>query len=111
MFPTSLLSTLLLALAVAANPVVVRDSPITLPFSRKIDLTGAQTLYEHDLARATYLKSRHLSDHAKRQSTSAENSGVSYIASVDVGSPATTCESSMKRFVTLSDSLMNLKSI
>jgi cathepsin E len=90
MFPTSLLSTLLLALAVAANPIVVDRAPISLPIVRSLNVTNLRGLYEHDVARAAHFKSRGKTGAAKRQIlTTADNEVVSYYATVGVGSPAT----------------------
>ena len=93
MFPVSLLSTLLLALAVSANPIIqVARGPVTLPIARRLNLTNAHSLYEHDLARAQNFKTRG-SDKVKRAvlSSTANNEVVDYIATVGVGSPATNC--------------------
>lgn len=98
MFPAaSLLTTLLLALSIAATPVEVRTSPVTLPFAKRISTTGgAIKLVEHDQARATALKDRAdaISNgklDRRTASIAVTNEAVSYIASVGVGSPATYC--------------------
>jgi len=101
MLAPSLLSTLLLALAVAATPVhpvvTVRDSPVTLPISRRLNKANVRNLYRHDLKRANALKGR-VSGQASvlsgLASTPADNVVGSYIASVGVGSPPTQCECS-----------------
>lgn len=96
MFCTMLLMALLLALTVAANPVLIHRSPVSLPLSRKVNLTSIYNLLKHDQARAKALKARGA---AKASGTlhndavineSVENQAVNYIASVGVGSPATT---------------------
>ena len=99
MFPTTLLTTLLFTLSVAANPVLVNRSPVTLPLSRRVNLTSIHNLVRHDQARAKALRAR-----ATAKATGlplhsdavineqVENRGVSYIASVGVGSPPTTCK-------------------
>lgn len=98
MFSPSLLSTLLLVLAIGAqaNPIVqVRDSPITLPVSRRVNLDadGTLNLYQHDYKRAQALIARgKAGTEDKRTNTPVDNTAVSYIASVGVGSPATQCE-------------------
>ncbi|KAH7886050.1 aspartic peptidase domain-containing protein [Phlebopus sp. FC_14] len=96
MFPAaSLLTALLLALSIAATPVEVRDSPVTLPFAKRISDTGGPiNLVQHDQARASALR-----EHAdaissgklnrRTASIPVTNEAVSYIASVGVGSPAT----------------------
>ncbi|KAG0700668.1 aspartic peptidase domain-containing protein [Suillus ampliporus] len=93
MFPAaSLLTTLLLALSIAASPVEVRDSPITLPVARRLNTSGGSiNLVEHDQSRAAALKSIGTSSLGRRAASIAvTNEAVSYIAAVGVGSPATT---------------------
>ncbi|OJA12219.1 hypothetical protein AZE42_12161, partial [Rhizopogon vesiculosus] len=94
MFPfASLLTTLLLAMSIAASPVEVRDSPVTLPMARKLNLSqsGTVNLLQHDQARATALKDRAASGLDRRATSIAvTNEAVSYIAEVGVGSPPTT---------------------
>jgi len=93
MFPAALLSTLLLALVVSANPIVqIHRGPVTLPIARSLNLTGVRSLYAHDLSRAQNFKTRG-SDKVKRAviSTVANNEVVKYIETVGVGSPATNC--------------------
>nr|AHA86292.1 aspartic protease 2 [Leucoagaricus gongylophorus] len=99
MFPTTLLTALLLALFVAAKPIVqVRDSPVTLPLSRRVNITSAQNLYQHDLNRVKAMKARAkvvLGDELTLEEAAivnepVDNQAVTYIASVGVGSPATT---------------------
>ncbi|KAF8808105.1 acid protease [Phlegmacium glaucopus] len=99
MVPGTLLTTLLLALAVAANPIIVQRSLVTLPISRRINLTSISNLLQHDQARARALKATGeakvatggISAHSDVViSSPADNQAVSYIASVGVGSPATT---------------------
>ncbi|KAG6873821.1 hypothetical protein C0992_008371, partial [Termitomyces sp. T32_za158] len=96
---SSLLTTLLLALTVSANPIVVRDSPVKLPLARRLNLTSVHNLVRHDLARAKHLRARAeaLSKGVSPASDviidePVDNQAVSYIASVGVGSPATTYE-------------------
>ena len=92
----TLLTTVLLALAVAAEPITVTKSPVSLPLTRRIN-SNAQNLVQHDQARAKALKANGEAKAAgvPRQSSSpATNEAVQYIASVGVGSPATQCKSS-----------------
>lgn len=96
MFTGLLLSTIYLALAVSANPiVVVRDSPVTLSLSRRVNLDNIQNLYQHDLNRAQALKDRSQNSGVTKRSppknTPATNQAVSYVASVGVGSHPTQC--------------------
>ncbi|KAF4611714.1 hypothetical protein D9613_004262 [Agrocybe pediades] len=97
MFPTTLLTTLLLALSVAANPVLVDRSPVTLPISRRLNLTSVHNLVRHDQTRAKALKARGAAKAAGASFSEAavinepvDNQAVTYVASVGVGSPATT---------------------
>ncbi|KAG6873223.1 hypothetical protein C0995_001577 [Termitomyces sp. Mi166 len=92
---SSLLATLLLALAVSANPLVVRDSPVKLPLARRLNVTSVHNLVRHDLARAKHLRTRGeaLTKGFSQDAIineSVDNQVVSYIASIGVGSPATT---------------------
>jgi cathepsin E len=96
MFFASLLSTVLLALAVSANPIVIRDSPVTLPLARRLNTTSIHNLVRHDVTRAKALRARaeakasgnfHVDAVINEQ---VDNQAVTYIASVGVGSPPTT---------------------
>ena len=93
----TLLTTVLLALAVAADPIFVKRSLVTLPISRRINVTNLSVL-EHDQLRAKALRATGearaagtLSNRAVI-SSQAENQAVSYVASIGVGSPATQCK-------------------
>ncbi|KAJ3503190.1 hypothetical protein NLJ89_g8548 [Agrocybe chaxingu] len=96
MFPTTLLTALLLAFSVAANPVVIDRPPVTLHLSRRVNVTSIHNLLRHDQARAKALKAKGA---AKAAGTTldtraiineqVDNQAVTYIASVGVGSPAT----------------------
>ncbi|KAI8989237.1 acid protease [Trametes punicea] len=81
--------------AVAAKPVVVRKSPVTLPIARRFNVTNAHDLLKIDQARAKALKEQSL---AKGKATSlqqaisnvpATNAVVYYTVSVGVGTPPT----------------------
>lgn len=98
----SLLSTLLLAVFVAANPIVVRDNLIRLPIAKRVNETSALDVLRIDQARAAALRARAarknglqtLDDDAS--SISVTNQAVDYVANVGVGSPATTCMYSIR---------------
>jgi len=102
MFPTiTLLATLLLAFSVAANPVVINRSPVTLPISRRVNFTSIHNLVRHDQARAKALKAKgaakaagvSLNFHSDAViSSPADNQAVTYVATVGIGIPATNCE-------------------
>lgn len=51
-----LLVTFALAILSAASPLVVRNSPITLPLTRRMNLTGTKTILERDQIRAKGLR-------------------------------------------------------
>ncbi|OBZ76836.1 Polyporopepsin [Grifola frondosa] len=94
----TLLSLCALSLTARAIPVVVRDSPVTLPFARRMNFTGSATLLEIDQARAKALKARSQShgifDKSAIISVPTTNQAVYYTASVGVGTPPTQCSSS-----------------
>ncbi|PPR06130.1 hypothetical protein CVT26_005352 [Gymnopilus dilepis] len=98
MFPINLLTTLLLALSVVANPLLVKRSPVTLPISRRVNITSVNSLLKHDQVRAQTLLAgalttvENLLHEADAVSEQLENQAVSYVASVGIGSPATTYE-------------------
>lgn len=86
----SLFTTLLLALSIVASSVEVRNSLVTLPIARMLNLQGGTiNLLQHDQARAAALKGN---IDSKSSSTSVTNKAMIYIAKVGVGSPATTCK-------------------
>ncbi|KAL5507669.1 hypothetical protein ACEPAH_5287 [Sanghuangporus vaninii] len=93
---TSLISAVLLALSVAAGPVVlIREPSLTLPIIRRFNITGT-TIADADRARAIHLKEngKKLKSHSQRyrrqSSFDVTNTAVTYTADVGVGSPATT---------------------
>ena len=99
MFPTaSLTAFLLLAVSVAANPIVVRKPPVSLSFARQLNVTGAHDLVKKDQARAKNLISVGNAKQSGTLSPSAvvsvgvTNVGVVYEASVGVGNPPTSCK-------------------
>ncbi|KAJ7239393.1 aspartic proteinase [Mycena haematopus] len=80
------------AVRVVAGPVLVKDSIVTLPISRFFNFTGTRTIVQKDIARAQAFNSRKAAKNDARQviSEPVNNMVVSYIASIGVGSPATT---------------------
>lgn len=97
---TALLTSVLLALSTSASPVVqVRESSVTLPFARYLNITSGVSIAELDRQRAQQLitKGREIqgtsadAQRVRRQSSfPVTNTVVTYVASVGVGSPATT---------------------
>ncbi|TBU41815.1 family A1 protease [Dichomitus squalens] len=87
----------------AANPIVIRDPPISLPLVRRFNATatGGQTIVQRDQARARLLAARAAQAKASTSNTNGSTSFrrqvdfdvsdgvVSYVASVGVGSPPT----------------------
>jgi cathepsin E len=94
MIRATLLATVFLALTVAANPIVVKRSLVTLPVSRRIHLNG-KSILEHDQLRAQGLKAKGeasaagISSRRSVISSQATNGAVDYVASIGVGSPPT----------------------
>ncbi|KAN0128884.1 Aspartic peptidase domain containing protein [Lactarius tabidus] len=93
MFPTAPFTAFLfLVVSVTANPIVVRKAPISLPFARHLNITGAQDVVTKDQARAKYWVSVSKASAAipdAAGSVGVTNVGVIYQASVGVGSPPT----------------------
>lgn len=93
---SSLLSILLLAFAVSANPVVVRDNLVRLPIARQVNVTSMGHILKNDQARAAALRTIGEARSSGRLqkdaviSVGVQNQAVTYVASVGVGSPATT---------------------
>ncbi|KAH9486239.1 Polyporopepsin [Psilocybe cubensis] len=92
-----MLTTLLLALSVAANPVLVDRSPVTLPIARRTNFTSVHNLLRHDQTRAKFLKAKGAAKAAGLPlqqdaviNEQVDNQVVTYVAAVGVGSPATT---------------------
>ena len=105
MVPTTLLTTLLLAFAVAAKPIIRAESFVKLPVTRRVN-SATGNIVRHDQQRAETLKAKGdaitkgdidaLQSLAVSSAISSpvENQVVSYVATVGVGSPATDCKSS-----------------
>ncbi|KAL5534090.1 hypothetical protein ACEPAG_551 [Sanghuangporus baumii] len=94
---SALISTLLLAFVVSANPIVVRDNLVRLPFAKQVNVTGIGHILKNDQSRAAALRAIGEARASGKQlqkdaviSAPAQNQAVSYVASVGVGSPATT---------------------
>ena len=98
MFGSAYIAFLTVALTVAATPVTVAHSPISLPFAKRVNTTGSINVVQSDLARIRALRARTqpvvFQQDADAVSEPVTNELVSYIASVGVGSPATNCKSS-----------------
>jgi cathepsin E len=100
MFSASFVTIVLLALSAAATRLVqVRDSPMTLAISRKVNATSARNLLKHDILRAKALKARANAPQARTSFEEAalvnqplDDQAFIYTVPVGVGSPPTLCE-------------------
>jgi hypothetical protein len=79
-------------LSIAASPVEIRDSPITLSIARRLNTSGGTiNLLQHDQSRAAALKAVGKDTLGRRTgSIPVTNDAVDYIASIGIGNPATT---------------------
>ena len=95
----TLFSSLLFAVGIGANSVVIRQGPVSLPLARHINVTGLNDLVQKDRARA-----KNLIAHGQAKAASAHgpgtvvgvgvtNAGIMYEARVGVGKPITYCKS------------------
>lgn len=86
--------------SVTGNIIRANRSPITLPLARRVNLTSIRNLVGQDQTRAKLFKAQGAAKvsglivHNDRAviNSQAENQAVSYVASVGIGSPATTCK-------------------
>ncbi|KAI9439326.1 aspartic peptidase A1 [Lactarius indigo] len=90
LFTTLLTAILLISVGVAADHIVVREAPVSLPIARHLNITGAHDLLRKDQARA---KKMFVGSKVKRSgspaSFSVTNQAVVYGANVGIGSPPT----------------------
>src|ERR1700683_5210676 len=99
MFPSSTLLSLLLVAASAVHATPIKrdlNNLQILSFTSKINTIGGKTLAELDRARASALRANALGNANRKHAADSvfvNNTGVTYTASVGVGSPATQCES------------------
>ena len=82
------------ATAATASPIVVRDSPVSLPLARRVAFTGSAKIVELDQARAALLKNvghgKGSSESKRAPDLQAVNALTHYTVEVGIGSPATT---------------------
>ena len=93
MVAASFLSTLFLALAVAAGPVERKAfSSKSLHFTKRVK--HCRNIVKQDSTRQEHLVASNYRDLKNRAviNSPAENRAVTYVASVGVGSPATNCK-------------------
>src|SRR6267154_2225390 len=95
----SLSTTLLLTLSVAASPVDVRNSPITIPIYRRVNtFNGTMNILQHDEARVSVLKGLPASSLDRRDDTMVIlNAAVKFVATVAIGSPPSDCKLNLER--------------
>ena len=92
MVAASVLSTLLLTLAVTAHPAEQAGSLARLSFTKRI-IDEVFNIVEHDLRWVKFIKGVDTSNSdIFGHSSPAVNKAVSYVASVGVGSPPTNCK-------------------
>ncbi|KAI0708416.1 acid protease [Earliella scabrosa] len=92
---STLLALAAAAVVVVAKPVVIRDTPVTLPLARRFNITGVPNILKQDQARAKVLKAR--SQGAGREgikqasmiNVDAANQETIYTVSVGAGTPPT----------------------
>lgn len=80
------------AVVVSANPIVIRDSPVTLPIARRFNTTGVPNILAADKARAKVLKVRSQAQRFKQSAVvpvPVTNQAVTYTVSLGVGTPPT----------------------
>ncbi|KAH9036490.1 aspartic peptidase A1 [Lactarius pseudohatsudake] len=85
----SLMAVLLLVVSVAADPIVVRKSPVSLPIARHLNITGAHDLIRKDQARARNMFAASKVKRSGSPAVSITNLAVAYGANVGIGSPPT----------------------
>jgi hypothetical protein len=87
-----------LCLVVSTTPVVIRNSPIRLPLTRRLNVTSISNLLKHDQARARTLRARAVVGHTSIVSAPivgnepVNNQAVTYVAAIGIGTPPTTCQ-------------------
>ena len=103
----SLTTTLFLALSIAASPVEVRKSPITIPISRRLNtFNRTMNILQHDKARVAALKGLSTSSLDRRdQSVEILNEGVNYVTSISIGTPSTYCKLNLERKIAVVNEL------
>src|SRR5258708_5886787 len=96
-----ILAAFLLALSVAASPVDVRNSTITIPISRRLNtFNGTMNILQHDEARVAALKGLPASSLVRRDGTIAIlNAAVNFVATVGIGSPPSDCKLNLERTI------------
>src|SRR6267154_2370676 len=103
MSSASLLTTLLLAMSIAASPVEVHNSPVTLRIARRLNTSnGTMNILQHDQAHVDALKDRSTS-RPVGTSIPILNGGVSYVAAIGVGEPPNYCKFNLEKNIAVAD--------
>ncbi|KAL4244022.1 peptidase A1 family protein [Abortiporus biennis] len=95
MLSISLLTTLLLSLTVSSTPIIVRNSLLRLPITKRINGNNLTTILEHDQARAQEFRRRSAAANLKsgdlntRANVPIINQDLDFIVEVNIGSPPT----------------------
>ena len=94
MLSASLLTTLILALSIAASPVEVHNSLVTLPIARRLNTSnGTINILQQDQARVDVLKDRFASPLDRRDfDKPIVNEAMMYTVIVSIGSLDTNCK-------------------
>lgn len=95
MVPTLFLTVLCLAATVSTNAVILNTSPVSIPLTKRFDLTSLQggSLLEHAQARVRALLANAGGTLVPviGGNERVNNTGVGYVAAIGVGNPPTTC--------------------
>ncbi|KAI0781844.1 acid protease [Abortiporus biennis] len=95
MLSISLLTTLLLSLTVSSTPIVVRDSLLRLPITKRINGKNLTSILEHNQTRSQDFRRRSAAANFKsgrlnaRKDVRVMNHVVDYVVEVNIGSPPT----------------------
>ncbi|KAG2361260.1 aspartic peptidase domain-containing protein [Suillus spraguei] len=91
MFLTGSFLTLFLALSITGSPVDVRNSPIIIPFTRRLDFSNATIdLVQHDKARVTAFMDYNTHSRRAESIPTRFASSAKYTVALDVGNPPKT---------------------
>src|SRR6267154_2276300 len=95
----SLSTTLFLALSIAASPVDVRNSTITIPISRRLNTSnGTVNILQHDETRVAALNGLPASSRDRHDDTmTILNTILNFVAMVGIGSPPSDCKLNLER--------------
>src|SRR6267154_5151784 len=102
MSSTFLLMTLLLALSIAASPVEIHNSPVTLRIVRRLNTSnGTMNILQHDQAHVAALKDR--SPSPPGVSVPILNAGISYVAAIGFDEPSNYCKFNLEKNIAVAN--------